>query len=208
MINQAGRHLLQIEIDDGIRTDDHRIIAFIEGGDDLRKRLFIGVEIIGIQLHGIFAAMFGIDGFVPAAADAEVLARWKVMNQAVVAARKLGEYLRRPICRMIVDDDDVEGECRLLCERAAHGFGNRALAVAHGNDHRCAHCKARRACRTRLELRREVSARALQMTGGDGFHLNLNLAPARINVIELLVAGLAQVARDARVKQLWNAQRL
>ena len=44
------------------------------------------------------------------------------------------------------------------------------------------------------------------MTGGEGFHLDLKIAPSRVNIVELLVAALAQVAWRARVERLREAQ--
>src|SRR2546421_5044087 len=107
------------------------------------------------------------------------------MNEPLILARQFSEYRGCPIGRVIIDDDDVEGKIGLLSERAAHGFGNRALAVAHRDDDGSAHRKTFITRRSRLELRREVRIEALQMARGNGFHLDLKISPPWIDIIEL-----------------------
>ena len=74
------------------------------------------------------------DGQVPAASDAQVVALRHQYNHTAVG----GKFMQGgggAVGRMVVDHDDIEREVTFLAERAAHGVGDGAFAVAHGNDH-------------------------------------------------------------------------
>ena len=64
-------------------------------------------------------------GGIPASAYAQVCACGDDVYQAVVG-RQLPEYLRCAVGRMVVDDNDVVSEARLLRQRRAYGIGNGA----------------------------------------------------------------------------------
>jgi hypothetical protein len=50
----------------------------------LRENIGAGVQIVAVELNGIAAALGRIDRFIPAAADAEVIARGDEMDKAII----------------------------------------------------------------------------------------------------------------------------
>ena len=49
------------------------------------------------------------------------------------------KYLRRPVSRVVVHYNDVEGKTGLLLQRTLHGIGNGLLTIVDRNDDRSLH---------------------------------------------------------------------
>src|SRR5262245_23662259 len=86
---------------------------------------------VGIQLNGIPPALPGKEGFIQPPADLKV--RPFRHDEDDTKIRNLAQYLRRPIRRMVIDDDDVELKIRLLAQGASDRVKYRALTVSNRN---------------------------------------------------------------------------
>ena len=65
--------VLQRKIDHRVRSHNHGIRAVFEFTDNPGKDAIIDIKIVGIQLNRIPAALWGVNGQIPAAADSEIL---------------------------------------------------------------------------------------------------------------------------------------
>jgi hypothetical protein len=76
-----------------------------------------------------------VDGFIPTAADAEIVSRRNDMDQPIVFRGQLAESLGRTVGRVVIDDDDVEWKLGLLFKCAVYRIANGFHAISDGNDH-------------------------------------------------------------------------
>ena len=127
-----------------------------------------------------------MDGIVPAAAYTKVGTVWDEMDQPFIIPERF-EYLRCPIRRMIVHDDNIEGEISLLRERRHDRITHRLLTVEDRDDYRSLYRK-----RLFIEIRLLVMCRVHQcadrrkVLGCYTLHLYLGLTVARVHIVELL----------------------
>ncbi len=132
MVDKTGRNLLQRKIHHGICTYDHRIRSGIELCDDPAKDAVIDVEVVRIKLDGVLSAVAGVNRFVPASADSQILASRNEVSDARIA--DTAQDFRRAIGRMVIDDDYIEFEIGALGEGALYGVQNRPLAISNRYD--------------------------------------------------------------------------
>ena len=144
-----------------------------------------GVEVVRVELNGKASAACIVDSQVPAAADAQVgTLRDNVYQPFAV---HLSQDVSSAVSGMVVYDDDVIPECRLLRQGALYGIAYGLLAVEDGNDDRSLQRKV---------LLQEVYALVgrgvyqcldgLQVLGDHLLHLYLHVAVGRVHVVELL----------------------
>ena len=136
--------------------------------------------------------MVAVDSHIPAAADAQVGATGHYLYQAPVVYRV--EDFTGAVGGMVVDHDDIIREVGLLGQGALHGVGNGLLAIEHGNDDRGL---AGEVLLVEVGLAVEVGvddgSHLLEMGCAGTLHLNLYLAVARIDIVELFLTALAGV---------------
>ena len=95
---------------------------------------------------------------------------------------------------MVVDHDDIIGEVGLLRQGALHGVGNGLLAVEHGNDDRGLTGEFLLVeVGLAVKVGIDDGSHLLEMGCAGTLHLNLHLAVARVDIVELLLAALAGV---------------
>ena len=116
--------------------------------------------------------------------------------------------LRRPVGRVVVNDDDVEGEGCFLLESRADGILYGALAVADGDDDRSLHSKlAFREVHLVVLVAVQIGVQGPQMSCASPFHLHLSAAVARVNIVELLLSAQSRIVLNLSVKELIDVQR-
>src|SRR5215510_4636193 len=95
------------------------------------------------------------------------------------------------IRRVVIYDDHIEIEIRLLTQCALDGVQNRAFSISHWNNDAGPDQVVFIRCRHALEAWLQPGANALEMLRRNRLHFPLVLTILRINVIELLLAGRA-----------------
>ena len=131
--DESGGKGLKVEVDHAIGTDDHSGFSLTEGFNDAEEHVGGGVEVVGVELHGIAAAMGTADGEIPASSDAEVVAFGDEMDNSGVGGEGADD-VGSGVGGVVVDNDDVEREGGFLGEDATDGIGDGALTIAHGDD--------------------------------------------------------------------------
>ena len=109
---------------------------------------------------------------------------------------------------MVVDDDYAIPEVCLLGESAADRVGDGARPVEYRDYDRSLEEEFSLLSRDRLEWSVHKGPYAAEITGADGFAFDLDVAIARIDIVELLFAGLAEVAGGLGVKHLVDMDNL
>ena len=128
-----------------------------------------------------------IDSIVPTATNTEISTCRNKMHKAFICSQRR-QYLRRTVCRMIVNNDNVKRKICLLRECRNDRIAHRLLTIKDRNYHRCLYRKS---------LTREVRLYILccinqgfdsrEMCRYCLFHLNLYLTVAWIHIIKLLL---------------------
>ena len=185
MIDEARRNLLQAKVDDRVRADYRGATAATKLGDDAREDIGAGVYVVAIELHGVAAALRCVDRFVPAAADAEIVAGRNDVDQPIIFRGEVAESVGRTVGRVIVDDDDVEWKIGLLFKRAVYRIANGLHAIADGDDHAAFNGERRIVVGRTRGRRRQPGLDALEVGCRDLFHFNLIAAVSRIDVTEM-----------------------
>ena len=111
---------------------------------------------------------------------------------------------RRPIGRMIIDDDHIEFEIGALGEGALNGVENCPLAILNRDDDAGFHRKRFRRGWNFLEARLQPGADSFEMRRRDAFHFDLVIAIARIHIIELLLTRRPRIDRRRAVQRFGN----
>ena len=83
--------------------------------------MFVFIHVIAIKLDGKLSAFLVMDTYVPTSAYTEVISFGNDVNQSLVRT-KFMENFTGPVCRMIVDDNDIERKGRLLVQCRAYGI--------------------------------------------------------------------------------------
>ena len=135
MINQPRWNLLQTLVDYCIRTDHHRIAAFLKDIDNTLQRLRRRVKIVGIELHGILSAAGRMNCFIPAAADVKIATLRNQVSNFRIQGGKLLNCFCCAVGGMIIHDNDIEVEICFLGKRALQSILNGFAAVEHRNDY-------------------------------------------------------------------------
>ena len=152
VVDEPRWNLLQPGIHKGIRADHHTIVPLPELIDHLLEGVGAAVQIIRIELNGIAAARFTVNGLVPATPNAKISPMWDDVLQVGNLLGEIGENSRCPISRVVVHDDDVEWKIGFLRQGTFHGFGNRFLPVPYRNDNRGLHREGHRCLLDLLEV--------------------------------------------------------
>ena len=113
VIDDAGRDHLHIEVRHHVCAYNHRTLLFVEGIDRFLQRMFVFVHIVAVELYGKFTAGLVMYAGVPAPADPEVGAFRDQMDHTLIGG-VLADGFGRAVGRMIIDDNQVIFECRLL----------------------------------------------------------------------------------------------
>ncbi len=200
MVYQSWRQGVEVEVAHAVRADNHGCLLVVEGIYDLLESLRRRIEVVAVQLYGKLSAELAVDGYIPAAADAEVGSLRHNLYQSFLASisRDFIEYLASAVGRMVVDHDDVVLEIGLLAQRTLHGIGDGLLAVEHGNDDRS------------LVVEILFAEVGLAVEGGvdrglppcsrccvQAFSISIcTSAVARVHIVELLLAALSGVEFD------------
>src|SRR5262245_6366191 len=106
---------------------------------------------------------------------------------------------------MIVDHDHIEGETGLLRYRALYRIANRLHSIAYRDHDAGLHRKCVLGAGQRFERWLEVSTNAFQVIGHNLFHLDLVRAATGIHIVELALAGIAQVSLRPDVEWLGDS---
>ena len=136
MVNQAGRDFLQLEIGHAVGADHRGAFLAVEGIHDLLQRGLVLVDVVAIELDGEPPAGRMHDRLVPAAADEQVLPFGNDVDHPAVLPREGAKQFGRAVGRVVVHDDQVEGEGGLLLQDGADGVAHGLDPVPHGDDHR------------------------------------------------------------------------
>ena len=75
---------VQVEVAHAIGAYHHRSILLIEGLHNLLEGLGRGIEVVGIELYGEASATVVVDGYIPTAADTQVMPVGDDMDQTLV----------------------------------------------------------------------------------------------------------------------------
>ena len=208
MVDETRRQRFQLEIAHPITADNHRGTLFVEGFDDLLKRLRRGIKVVAVELHGESTAMFVENRHIPASANAQISTMWRENHQIFVFRSEFRENFGGSVGGMVIDHDDIIGKLRFLRKRTFHGIGDGFCAVENGNDNRCLDAEI-----LLVEVDFAVGSRVdqcaefRQMNRAGAFHLDLHLPIARIHVVKLLFAALARVLLDNRVKRFVQVEK-
>ena len=146
--------------------------------------------------------MLAIDGYIPAAADAEIVSLRHNLYEAscllvVSGFHLVSDFIKNlasAVGRMIVDHDDVELEIGFLAQRTFHGIRDGLLSVENRNDHRSLveeflFAEIRLAIKTGID----ESPHLVEVLCASLLHLYLYLSVARVHIVELLLATLSVV---------------
>ena len=113
MVDDTRSNHIHVEIRHHVSTHHHGAILFIESAYHCSQRVFIGIYIVTVQLHGKFAAFGVVYAHIPTTADAKVVTFRDNMDETFVVLEFING-LCRTVCGMIIDDDKVELEICLL----------------------------------------------------------------------------------------------
>ena len=202
MVYQSWRQGVKVEVAHAVRADHHRCLLVVKGIYDFLESLRRRIEVVAVQLDCKFAAVLAIDGYIPAATDAEIVSHrhnlYETSRLLVVSGFHLAsdfiKNLASAVGRMIVDHDDVELEIGFLAQRTLHGIRDGLLSVENRDDHRSLveeflFAEIRLAIKTGID----EGSHLVEMLRASLFHLYLHLSVARVHIVELLLAALSVV---------------
>lgn len=131
VVDYARRYGVFVDVRKHVCTYNHGALLLVEGCNHLGQGVLIGIYVIAVQLHGKFAALGMLYTCIPATADAQIIALRHDVYQTWVVL-ELVDSLGGTVCRVVVNDDEVEGEVGLLGQDAAYSIADSTNAVAHG----------------------------------------------------------------------------
>ena len=199
VVDHARRNHVHVDVGEHVCAYNHRAVLIVEGFHHLGEGCFVSIYIVRVELDGEFAALLVVDTHVPATADAEVVALGDDVDYTGIA----GEFLDSLGCavgRVIVDDDEVEGEVGLLAEDTADGVADGADTVADGDNYRSLILEVALVEFDCIELGRQVAADSLEVIGACSFHLDLYAAVLGIDVAEDSLAGFLLGSSDVGIE--------
>ena len=104
-------------IDKSISTNDHRIIILAQSIHNFLQGLLRTVKVIRIKLDGITTTVRRINGFIPAAANAQITPlRNNLMNMGILL-NELFNDIRGAIRRMIIHNNNIKAKL-VFCPNA------------------------------------------------------------------------------------------
>ena len=135
MVDDARRYFVHIEICHLISAYHHAAVFPIESIDYFLERMFVGVYIVAVELYGKLAALLMSHAQVPATAYAQVVSFGNQVDEAFVFCQFCQRF-GGSVCGVIVDNDDVVAEPRLLLKSRTYGIADGTNPVAHRNNDR------------------------------------------------------------------------
>ena len=202
MVYQSWRQGVEVEVAHAVRADHHRCLLVVKGIYDFLESLRRRIEIVAVQLDCKLAAVLAIDGYIPAATDAEIVSHrhnlYETSRLLVVSGFHLAsdfiKNLASAVGRMIVDHDDVELEIGFLAQRTLHGIRDGLLSVENWDDHRSL-VEEFLFAEIRLAIKAGIDegSHLVEVLRASLFHLYLHLSVARVHIVELLLAALSVV---------------
>src|ERR1700730_11969007 len=171
MVDKAGRNLLQRKIDHRVGTYNHRIRSRFKFRNGPAENAVIDVEVVRIELYRVLSTVPAVKRLVPASADSQVPALGNDVLNARIA--DTAQDFRRPIRRMVIDNDQIEFEIGALGQSALNGVENCPLAIPHRYDDAGFYRKCFRSNWNLIKVRRQPGADSFQMRRRDSLHFDL-----------------------------------
>ena len=193
--NQSWRQRVQLKVTHTVGTDDHCGMLFVESVNNRLQRLRRGIEVIAVKLYGKPSAEGAVDSLVPATTNTQVSTfRNDDVKLLCMAFGKVGQNVGGTVGRMVIDDNDIIFEHRLLRQGTLNGITDSLHTVIDGNDDGSLEVK-------RLFIIVDVlilhgvnqCTDFAQMVRAGLLHLHLHIAVGRVHVVELLHARGTQV---------------
>src|SRR5438067_10858195 len=147
--------------------------------------------------------MLGINRLVPASADAEITAFGNHVFEPRIA--KPAQDFRGAVGRMIINDDNIEVEIRVLPENTLDGIENGSLSIPYRYDDACFYRKCPGRLRHFFEARLEPGTGSFEVRSCHPLHFDLVIAITRIHIIELLLTGRPHICDGRAVQRLRNS---
>ena len=192
VVDYARRYGVFVDVRKHVCTYNHGALLLVEGCNHLGQGVLIGIYVIAVQLHGKFAALGMLYTCIPATADAQIIALRHDVYQTWVVL-ELVDSLGGTVCRVVVNDDEVEGEVGLLGQDAAYSIADSTNAVAHGDDHRSLVFEVALVEVDFIKFRLEVSSYSFEVRGAGLFHFDLDAAVLGVYIIKYFFAALTIV---------------
>ncbi len=134
MVDYARRYHVHIDVGEHVGAYHHSGVVVVECLHHLGKGVFVGINVVGVELYAELACFGVVGAHIPAAADTEVVTFGYDVNHAWVGSEFFDGF-RCAVGRVVVDDNQVEGEICLLGKHAANGVANGANSVADRYDY-------------------------------------------------------------------------
>ena len=192
MVDDSGRDGVKVEIRNPVGPYDHCAILLAEGIHELLHCVPVAVEVVGIQLECEASASGMMQGGVPVAADGVVRRILSYIHKFGIPEEAFDD-IHGSVGGIVIDDNYIVLEIRLLAQRAADGIAYGTDPVLAGDDHRSLVLELSFREVHILENRFQICSDGLKMGGAGLFHLYLHLAVPGIHIVENLLAGIASV---------------
>src|SRR5215831_5538897 len=121
---------------------------------------------------------------------------------------RVGDAAQQFCCavrRMVIYDDDIEIEIRLLPQNALDGIQDGPFTIPDRNDNAGSNRKHLGRNPNREKLRLEIGADPLEMVRDNLFHFDLKASVFGIDVIELFLSRRAYISDRGTVERFRNA---
>ena len=112
MVNHSRRQGIEFKITYSVRTNEHGTLLLIKTVDNALQCILIAIYIITVQLHCKTSATRVIDGQIPTAANAQIVARRHNVHHPFIG--KSIYYRRRAVGRVVVNHQYIETESGIL----------------------------------------------------------------------------------------------
>ena len=136
VVNQSRRQCVQFKVADTVATNNHGSLLLVECLNDGFERLGRRVDVVAIKLHGEASAAAVANGNVPASANAQVGTLRNEVYEVRIGFLQLVQYFGCSVGRVVINNDNIEGEVGLLSECRFHCVGHSLHAVVHRNNDR------------------------------------------------------------------------
>ena len=136
MVNNPGSNHLHVKVGHHICTHYHSAVLFIERIHNLLKCIFVGVNIVAVQLYCKFSAFWMMNTSIPASANSKIISLRNQMDQTLVCG-KLLYCFKSSVCRVVIDNYQVELEVCFLFKDRCNGILNCFNSVVDRNNYRC-----------------------------------------------------------------------
>ena len=200
MVYQTWRQCFKIKITHAVRTYHHGTLVFIELVHNTLQSVLTTIQIVAIQLNGKASTPHIAHSQIPTTANTQIIPFGHNKPAPVVLSRNTFHYLPCTVSGVIVHNQHIILEIRLLRQGRPHRILNSPYTVAHRDNNRSLAIK-------RLMGKRHVTHLILtyqrtnpaQMLRTYRLHLQLHLPVPRIHIVKLLLARLAQIPLLLRI---------